>query len=209
MYFYCVRHGESVYNAEGRIQGHLDVPLSDLGRRQGEAIAAALAAQRVDAIYASPLRRALETAEIVSHRLNLPIRTDDRLKEINVGIFQNRLRTEVAQLYPEAFARWISGEPDFVVPGGESRRMLQQRGCAVLRDIAAAGHQRAAVIAHGRLLVVALAALVPIPAGPAAPTLENASITTVRCDSHGRWELTAYNQIEHLAAVGLSGAGDL
>lgn len=209
MYLYCVRHGESVYNAEGRIQGHLDVPLSDLGRRQGEAIAAALAAQGVDAIYASPLRRALETAEMISRRLDLPIRFDDRLKEINVGVFQNRLRSEIAHLYPDAFARWTSGEPDFVVPGGESRRMLQQRGCAALRDIVAAGHQRTAVVAHGRLLVVALAAFVPIPAGPASPTLENGSITTVRHDGDGHWELTAYNQVEHLGAVGLTGAGDL
>ncbi len=141
--------------------------------------------------------------------MQLPLRTDDRLKEIHVGIFQNRLRAEVAQLYPEAFARWTSGEPDFVVPGGESRRALQERGCAALRDIAASGHQHAAIIAHGRLLVVALAALVPIPAGPASPTLENASITTVRCDGDGRWELTAYNQVDHLASVGLTGAGDL
>lgn len=209
MWLYCVRHGESVHNAEGRIQGQLDVPLSDKGRRQGEAIAEALAAQCVDAIYASPLLRALETAELVARRLNLTIHTDDRLKEINVGIFQGRLRSEVAQLYPEAFARWTSGEPDFVVPGGESRRMLQERGGAAVRDIVAAGHQRAAVISHGRLLVVALAAFVPISAGPAAPTLENASITTVRYDSDGRWELTAFNQVDHLAAVGLSGAGDL
>jgi broad specificity phosphatase PhoE len=209
MYVYCVRHGESLHNAEGRIQGQLDVPLSDFGRQQGEAIAEALAALSADAIYASPLIRALETAEIVARRLSLPIRIDNRLKEINVGLFQGRLRAEVAQLYPDAFARWTSGEPDFVVPGGESRRMLQERGCAAFRDIVAAGHQRAAIISHGRLLVVALAAFVPIPAGPAAPTLENASITTVRYDRDGHWELTAYNQAGHLAAVGLSGAGDL
>jgi broad specificity phosphatase PhoE len=209
MWLYCVRHGESVHNAEGRIQGQLDVPLSDFGRRQGEAIAEALAALPIDAIYASPLLRALETAQIVARRLNLPIRIDDRLKEINVGVFQNRLRSEVAQLYPDEFARWTSGEPDFAVPGGESRRELQVRGCAAFRDIVAAGHQHAAIIAHGRLLVVALAALVPIPAGPASPSLENASITTIRYHGEERWTLTAYNQVEHLSSVGLTGAGDL
>jgi broad specificity phosphatase PhoE len=209
MWLYCVRHGESVFNAESRIQGQLDVPLSELGRRQGAAVAEALAAANVEAIYTSPLGRARETAEIVARRLNLPIRADDRLKEINVGIFQNRLRAEIAERYPEAFARWTSGEMDYVVPGGESRRMLQQRGCAAFRGIVAAEHQRAAVISHGRLLVVALAAWVPIPAGPAAPTLENGSITTVRYDGDGHWELTDYNQVAHLAGIGLSGAGDL
>jgi probable phosphoglycerate mutase len=209
MWLYCVRHGESVHNAEGRIQGQSDVPLSDFGRQQGEAIATALAALPVDAIYASPLLRALETAQIVARRLDLPVRIDPRLKEIHVGIFQNRLRGEVAELYPEAFARWTAGEPDFVIPGGESRRALQERGCAAFREIVAAGHQHAAVISHGRLLTVALAAFVPVPAGPRAPSLENASITIVRYDGHGRWELAAYNQVDHLRTVGLSGAGDL
>ncbi|KKK94352.1 hypothetical protein LCGC14_2683730, partial [marine sediment metagenome] len=63
MLLYCIRHGESTYNAEGRIQGQSDVPLSELGRRQGEAVAAALRAEPVEAIYSSPLRRAMQTAE--------------------------------------------------------------------------------------------------------------------------------------------------
>lgn len=209
MWLHCVRHGESIHNAEGRIQGQLDVPLSDFGRRQGEAIAAALAELPIDAIYASPLQRALETAQIVARRLNLPIQIDPRLQEINVGVFQGRLRSEVAELYPDAFARWTAGEPDFVIPGGESRRALQERGCDALREIAGAGHEHAAVIAHGRLLVVALAALVPIPAGAATPSLENASITTIRHDGDGRWTLTDYNRVDHLGNIGLSGAGDL
>ena len=129
------------------------------------------------------------------------------MKEINVGVFQNRLRAEVAQLYPEAFARWTLGEPDFAVPGGESRRALQERGCAAFRDIVATGHQHAAIIAHGRLLVVALAAFVAIPAGPASPSLENASITTIRYHGEERWTLTAYNQVEHLSSVGLTARG--
>jgi len=209
MWLHCVRHGESIHNAEGRIQGQLDVPLSEFGRRQGEAIAAALAELPIDAIYASPLQRALETAQIVARRLNLPIRIDPRLQEINVGIFQGRLRSEVAELYPEAFARWTAADPDFVVPGGESRRALEERGCAAFRDIASAGHEHVAIIAHGRLLAITLGALVPIPASPAAPSLENASITTVRRAADGRWTLTDYNRVDHLRGIGLSGAGDL
>ena len=73
MILYCVRHGESVYNAEGRIQGRLNVPLSELGRRQSAAAAAALASLSADALYASPLRRAMETAEIIADALGLPI----------------------------------------------------------------------------------------------------------------------------------------
>ena len=100
MLLYCVRHGESTHNAEGRIQGQADIPLSDFGRRQSEAVAEALAALAIDAVYASPLRRALETAEIIARRVQLDVRTDARLMEIHAGIFQNRMRAEIQEQYP-------------------------------------------------------------------------------------------------------------
>ena len=90
MIVHCVRHGESEFNSEGRVQGHLDVPLSALGRRQAAAVATALAAETSEIIFASPLRRARETAEIIARQLGLLIETDPRLKEINVGIFQGK-----------------------------------------------------------------------------------------------------------------------
>ena len=152
MILYCVRHGESVYNAEGRIQGRLNVPLSELGRRQSAAAAAALAGLSVDALYASPLRRAMETAEIIADALGLPIQTDLRLMEIDVGVFQDKRPCELAELYPEALARWKSEDLDFVIPGGESRRQLIARGRAALQAIASTGRQAAIIVAHGRLL---------------------------------------------------------
>ena len=88
MLLYCIRHGESSYNAEGRIQGQSDVPLSELGRRQSEAVAAALAEVPIEAVYASPLRRAMQTARPVAERLNLEIQTDPRLMEVHAGEFQ-------------------------------------------------------------------------------------------------------------------------
>jgi len=113
MLLYCIRHGESSYNAEGRVQGQSDVPLSELGLRQSAAVAAALADQRVDALYASPLRRAMQTAQPVAEALKQEIRTDPRLMEVHAGVFQDKLRTELDDLYPEEIARWRSGDPDF------------------------------------------------------------------------------------------------
>ncbi len=135
MFLYCVRHGESTYNAEGRLQGQSDVPrLSPLGRRQSEAAAAALAHLPIEAVYASPLRRAMETAEIIAGLLRLEIRPEPRLKEINVGLFQDKLRSELEGLCPRELDAWLSGDPDYAIPGGESRRQLAQRGREALEN---------------------------------------------------------------------------
>jgi len=210
MLIYCVRHGESTYNSEGRVQGQSDVPLSDLGRRQGEATAVALAQAAIQIIYSSPLRRAYETAEIVAQRTGCPIRVDSRLMEIHAGIFQDRLRQELAREFPEEFRRWTSEDPDFVIPGGESRRQLAERGVAAFRDIIHAGFDRVAVISHGRLLVVTLRALLEDNHHRLPPALQNASITVVEADRETeRIHLVDVDRVEHLVGVGLSGRGDL
>lgn len=210
MLIYCVRHGESTYNAEGRVQGQSDVPLSEFGRRQGEATASALAMVGVQVIYSSPLRRAYETAEIIARRTGCEIRTDPRLMEIHAGIFQDRLRRELIEAFPEEFRRWTSEDPDFVIPGGESRRQLAERGAAAFRDIIRAGFDRVAVVSHGRLLVVTLKVLLTDNHCKLPPALQNASITLVEADPiTGHVRLVDVDRVDHLADVGLSGSGDL
>lgn len=206
---HCVRHGESLYNAEGRVQGQSDVPLSELGRRQSEAVARALVSLPVDAIYTSPLRRAVETAEAVAAALGPEIQTDPRLMEINAGIFQDQLRVDLERLYPEAFARWLSGDPDFVIPGGESRRMLARRGRQALEAIRRAGHQQSVVVSHGRLLAVTLEDMATFPPDQQPGSLHNGSITRLRFDGQGRAQVLALNEISHLEGVGTAGQGDL
>lgn len=211
MILYCVRHGESTYNAEGRVQGQSDVPLSELGRRQGEAVARALADVGLEAIYSSPLRRAYETAELIAARVNCPIFTDPRLMEIHAGLFQDRLRSELQAKFPEEYRRWTSGDPDFVIPGGESRRQLAERGVAAFRDIIGSGFRRVAVVSHGRLLVVTLRALLdPEEGASLPPALQNASITVVEADPARKGvRVLAADKVEHLKEVGTSGWGDL
>ena len=209
MILHCIRHGESIYNAEGRIQGQSDVPLSKLGRKQSEAVAAALAGSPIEALYSSPLRRAMETARSIADAVGLEIRTDPRLKEIDAGIFQDKLRSDLEKLYPQELARWLSGDPDFVIPGGESRRMLARRGSEALEAIRQAGHDEAAVVCHGRLLVVTLQALVDFPPGQQPKALQNGSITRLQLNCQGKAELLSLNQIDHLRGVGAGGQGDL
>lgn len=206
----CIRHGETTYNAEGRLQGQSEGSvLSELGRRQAAATARALIGNPVDALYASPLRRAAETAEIIAGVLGQVIRTDPRLMEINVGVFQDQLRADLERDHADALRCWLSGDPDYVIPGGESRRQLARRGVAVFEDIRRAGHEQAVVVAHGGLLVSTIKSLLGIPLHEPPLALENCSVSTLAWHDDGRVELLAFNQVEHLAAIGHGGIGDL
>jgi len=209
MLLYLARHGETTYNAEGRIQGQEDTALSELGRRQAHLLALALAEQGIEAVYSSPLARAYHTARAVAETCRIPLCVDDRLKELHAGVFQNLLASELEARFPEAAARWRSHDPDFRIPGGESRRDLMHRGRQALEAIRAAAYRRVAVVAHGGLLAAALKALLHIPAERNPFVLYNAALSIL--DWEGEPRLLVLNQTDHLRAVGCerSGTGEL
>lgn len=196
MLLYCVRHGESLYNAEGRVQGRADVSLSELGRRQAAAVAEALAGEPLDAIYSSPLARARETAHFLGAATGLPIELVDDLMEIDVGVFQELLWMQIAEVHPEAAWRWHSRDPDYRIPGGESRRDLMIRGARALERIRDRGYRSVAVFAHGGLLTAAFKALLGIPAERSPFALSNASISRVGWEK--AFQLLSLNETGHL-----------
>jgi probable phosphoglycerate mutase len=129
-----VRHGETDWNAEQRWQGHADQPLNDDGRAQARAAGEALYGRRVDAVYASDLRRAHETAELIAARLDLPVETDVRLREVDVGDWSGRLVSEIEATDPAAFATWRAGGKAW--SGGESYEEMGERVVAAVLDLA-------------------------------------------------------------------------
>lgn len=200
MLLYCVRHGESTFNVEGRLQGQSDTRLSPLGQKHAAAIAATLSKLPIDAVYSSPLSRALETAHPLADALGLPIERDDRLKEIHIGVFQGTLAAELGDRFPQEAARWRSQDPDYRIPGGESRRDLMQRAAAAFQQIHAAGHRQAVVVAHGGVLAAALKALLAVPAERNPFMLYNGSISMIEWG--GQVKLVTLNQTDHLRLAG-------
>ena len=198
MILYLVRHGQSCYNAEGRIQGQADTPLSELGQRQAAAVAQAMADLPIEAIYASPLLRASQTAGHLAKTLGLDVRHDPRLKEVDAGLFQDRIRAEIHVEYPGAVEQWRSGHLDFAFPEGESRRDLIRRGEAALRTVCQQGHAHAAVVAHGGLLLAGLKALLGIDSTAPPLELENGSITRLSVDTTGQATLVDLDNTAHL-----------
>ncbi|HEY2882394.1 MAG TPA: histidine phosphatase family protein [Pirellulales bacterium] len=210
MLLYLIRHGESLFNAEKRIQGQSDVELSPLGHRQAQALAAALAGKPIDAIFSSPLKRAYQTAEAIAAKLNLPVQTDDRLKEINAGMFQGLLWDEIVHLHPAEAAHWKAMEPDFVIPGGESRRTVGQRGRAAFEKIRETGLHQVVVVSHGGVMAGALKSLLAVPAELNPFAFYNASISRLAWDKQVK--VLSINQLEHLAQIEVlsqASAGDL
>ena len=151
------RHGETTSNRERRFQGQLDVPLNDTGREQARALAEQVAAEPIAALYTSPLVRARETAEIVGAAIGLEPRSDDRLKEIDVGDWQERLKDDVAREDPEGWTAFGRAGESFRFPGGESLLEQQERVIAALVDITQRGELPALVICHRGVIRAALA----------------------------------------------------
>ncbi|MFM8436396.1 MAG: histidine phosphatase family protein, partial [Planctomycetia bacterium] len=160
---FLVRHGESVYNVEERVQGQADVSLSDLGRRQAAALAtwahAIPADEAIDEIWSSPLVRARETAEAMAAALGLPLLIEDRLAELHAGVFQGHLWADLEAAFPAEVAQWRSGDVHFAIPAGESRADLAARGRAALEALAERPVRRMIVVAHGGVLTAALGSL--------------------------------------------------
>jgi broad specificity phosphatase PhoE len=131
---YLARHGESDWNVERRWQGHADRPLTERGREQAARLAARLADVELDAIYASDLRRAWETAEAVARSRGIEVVRLPELREVDVGSWCGLTRDECAELYPDAFARWQAGGSGW--NNGESYEDMGERIVAAIRRLA-------------------------------------------------------------------------
>ncbi|HVQ18825.1 MAG TPA: histidine phosphatase family protein [Actinomycetes bacterium] len=156
-----VRHGETAWNAEGRAQGHADVPLSEVGHRQAEVVAPALASFEPARLWSSDLARALQTAEHVAAATRLPIEPDARLREYDVGKRSGLTLEEFAAAFPEEYAAWLAEDPSRLVPGEETTEQVRDRVVPALRDCLAslAPGQTGIVVLHGACLKVGLMGL--------------------------------------------------
>ncbi|MBO4209637.1 histidine phosphatase family protein [Micromonospora echinofusca] len=189
------RHGNTDWNAANRVQGQTDVPLNARGHDQAAGAAPLLAALRPDVIIASDLRRAADTAAALAALTGLPVSSDPRLRERYYGDWQGLLIDEVAQQYPDGYARWRAGDPD---PGCgiESLDDLGKRVGAALADAAGAypggtvvlaTHGGAARQGCGHLLGWDSAVLRTVGG------LNNCHWTELRHDDVRGWQLRAHN----------------
>jgi broad specificity phosphatase PhoE len=196
------RHGETDWNRERRWQGHADRPLTRRGIEQANALAARLADTELDAVYASALRRARETAATVATKLGLPLETTRDLREVDVGSWSGLTRAEAAARFPEAFARWERGEIGWA--DGEAYDAMSERILAAV-DRIAARHQtgRVLVVTHaGPIRAIHAAALgIDVPTyRRIRPVEPNARLSAVCLEDGELTELCSAGRLDELLA---------
>lgn len=197
-----IRHGETAWNRETRIQGHTDIPLSALGLAQAGRLAEALADEPLDAIYSSDLSRARQTAEALARTRGLEVHLDAGLRERAFGSFEGLSWREIDEGYPEDAARWRRREPDFAVGGGESLNTFSAR-CLDAARRAAAAHagQSIALVAHGGVLDCLYRAATRVALDAARSwQLGNATINRLLATAEG-FTLIGWNDDRHLAGL--------
>jgi alpha-ribazole phosphatase/probable phosphoglycerate mutase len=176
------RHGQSVSNAERRFQGIQDVPLSDLGRRQAEALAVVVRRRRLVAVYTSPLERARATAAIATAGTGVPIVCIEDLRELSLGAWEGQTVEDIRALPGDPYAQWVRDPVTCLPPGAEPLAEVQARAVEVVTRIAQAhpAGGEVLVVSHGGVISACLAHWLGLPLSAIwRLSLSNASITEV------------------------------
>jgi probable phosphoglycerate mutase len=194
-----VRHGETAWNAEHRVQGQLDIPLNEIGLRQAEAVGRVLAEERFDAIYASDLVRARQTAYPISHLLSLKILPEKNLRERHYGIFERLTYAEVKIRYPEDYARFEARDPEYAFRTGESLKDFSARSIAVISKLVSEHKdQSILVFTHGGVLDKLYRFITGLPLSAARNFgIPNAGLNRIDIAPAG-WQIRAWADVAHL-----------
>lgn len=201
---FLLRHGQTAWNAEHRLQGQLDVALDLVGQRQAAQLALALADEDLAAIYSSDLQRAYSTALALARVVNLPVTQDAALRERGFGHLEGLTYAEVEELWPDDALRWRRREPDFGPGGGEPLRVFYERSVAAVTRLSLphAG-QTIAVVAHGGVLDCLYRAASGIELGaPRTWQLTNATVNRLLFTGEG-FVVVGWDDRAHLEAPGV------
>jgi broad specificity phosphatase PhoE len=189
------RHGETDHNAAGRMQGHLDSALTQVGWNQARFAVPALARFEPDLVIASDLRRATDTATVLAESIGVPLRIDKRLRETHLGEWQGMTGAEVDKHSPGERERWRL-DSTWAPPGGESRVDVADRAGEVVTDLLRAEEPSETVLlaAHGGLIVALTARLLdlPVTSWPILAGIANCHWVELGVRD-GTWRLHAYN----------------
>jgi broad specificity phosphatase PhoE len=199
---YLIRHGATALSAEDRFAGAIGVELSEEGRAQAAQLGERLRQEKISAIYASPLSRALETARIVAGRCALDVQTRDGLREISHGRWEGLTRREVEERYPDEYASWEEDPFTFAPEGGESGVSVLARALPVIRELVTR-HQGdcVAVVSHKATIRLVISSLLGFDPRGYRDRLDQAPACVNLLDfrDHVRARLMVFNDISHYA----------
>ncbi|WP_046228374.1 histidine phosphatase family protein [Paenibacillus dauci] len=187
--FGLIRHGSTIWNKEGRAQGSSDIPLNEDGWNQARQLGRRIAGESWDRIYASDLLRARQTAQAIAEASQLPVSYDPRLRELDGGQIEGTTQAERIERWGE---QWKQKDLGLETPESGAAR-----GISCLQELGQKHPgERILIVSHGVLLNHVLNAI--LKEEPKWHTLENMSITVVRCDEQNAWDCELYNCVRHL-----------
>lgn len=199
--FTLIRHGETVENLAGIIQGHFNSELNDIGREQAEAVAKRLKNESFDLFYSSDLRRAAATAEAISRANGMTFQPMTELREWHLGALERQNADRMRELYPEVMDAFKHApQKEVIVPEGENYSEFHARICNVMETLAEQHPgKRLLIVTHGGVLreVFRMVVGAALPQN-ALPLLTNTGYTKVRKNDLGEWQLCVWNDSSHL-----------
>lgn len=193
-----VRHGQTLWNFEKVFRGRSDIPLTEEGMKQAEAVAEFLSGEGADAVFCSPLLRALQTAELISKALGSPLHRDEGLIDVDFGLWSGLNREEVKRRFPSEWSSWRKGEMSLRFPGGESLEEARERFVEFLSSCRQnLTDRRIVVVTHRVPLKLIVTHVVGADEAFWRVAFDTASVT--RIDHNGRfWVLRSLNETFHL-----------
>jgi broad specificity phosphatase PhoE len=202
------RHGETEWNVEEVFRGRIDVELNETGLRQAELLAEYLSGIKIDAIYSSPLRRALRTAEIIARYHKLKVETTPGLIDCDFGKWQGLHLQEVKDRYKEPYTEWLENPHLVKIPNGESLDEVKARALSVVREVVAKYKGTVVLVSHRGVNKVLICALLG---------LDNSHFWNIKQDVCGittftyenkQFILTEHNNTSHLRPLAKAKLGD-
>lgn len=201
MRVYLIRHGQTDWNVEGKIQGSTDIPLNDMGRRQAACLAKGMERRRVSRVFSSTLSRAHETAMAIGESQHVPVHCLRELEEVNYGKWEGLTMDEIAKRYPRELEQWYLSPVEVAPPGGETQTQVYERCAKAIDRILEQTDGDAAVVSHGATVVFLLEYMLQDEERNEEDDIivGNASISTIEYDPETKkFTLAELNDRQHL-----------
>lgn len=202
------RHGETAWNVEKVFRGRADVNLTELGIRQAQLLGEYLSDCKLEAIYSSPLTRAVNTAEIVARYHQTPVRVAESLIDLDYGKWQSLPESEVKKLYPDLFDEWHNNPHKVRMPGGESLEDVRRRAVAVVDGILARHPGNVLLVSHRVVIKVLICYFLGLDDSHFWSISQDVGGITIFDYANGRFVLTRHNDTSHLRELQKPGLGD-
>jgi broad specificity phosphatase PhoE len=203
-----VRHGETAWNVEEVFRGRLDIELNERGIKQAELLAESLSELKIEAVYSSPLKRALKTAEVIARRQRLEVRVSPGLIDGDFGQWQGLSLKEVRNKYTELYEQWATSPQLVKIPGGESLDEVRERALKVVDGVVAEHGGRVVLVSHRVVNKVLICALLGLDNSHFWNIRQDVAATTTFGHQGGRFVLVKHNDTSYLRPLQKSELAD-